>query len=32
LQRFEKSEVDTPYSLRAIYVRPSDAELNQKCN
>ena len=32
LRRFENSEADSPYSLRAIYVRPSDAELNQKCN
>jgi tRNA threonylcarbamoyladenosine biosynthesis protein TsaB len=31
LELFESGEIQSPYSLRAIYVRPSDAELNQKC-
>jgi tRNA threonylcarbamoyl adenosine modification protein YeaZ len=30
LQLFQSSAI--PYSLKAIYVRPSDAELNQKCH
>jgi len=32
LRRFENDEPGTAYSLKAIYVRPSDAELNQKCS
>jgi tRNA threonylcarbamoyladenosine biosynthesis protein TsaB len=31
LQRFERGEVVSPESLRAIYVRPSDAELMHPC-
>ena len=31
LMRFEQNQLDTPSSLRAIYVRPSDAELNESC-
>ena len=31
LQLFESGELQSPHSLRAIYVRPSDAELNQQC-
>ena len=31
LQMFQSSAIQSPYSLDAIYVRPSDAELNQKC-
>ena len=31
LELFEAGEIQSPHSLRAIYVRPSDAELNQKC-
>jgi len=31
LELFESGEIQSPHSLRAIYVRPSDAELNQKC-
>ncbi|MGH9931058.1 MAG: tRNA (adenosine(37)-N6)-threonylcarbamoyltransferase complex dimerization subunit type 1 TsaB [Pyrinomonadaceae bacterium] len=29
LQRFQSAAVQSPHSLKAIYVRPSDAELNQ---
>ena len=31
LQRFQPGELQSPHSLSAIYVRPSDAEINQKC-
>src|SRR6266850_2544028 len=31
LQLFETGELQSPHSVRAIYVRPSDAELNQQC-
>jgi tRNA threonylcarbamoyl adenosine modification protein YeaZ len=31
LQVFQSSALQLPHSLKAIYVRPSDAELNQKC-
>jgi hypothetical protein len=31
LQRFESDKIQSPHSLHAIYVRPSDAELNQQC-
>ena len=31
LQLFESGELQSPQSLQAIYVRPSDAELNQQC-
>ena len=31
LRRFRDNELDTPQTLRAIYVRPSDAELNKEC-
>ena len=31
LTRFQENELDTPQTLRAIYVRPSDAELNEEC-
>ncbi len=31
LELFESGEIQSPHSLRALYVRPSDAELNQKC-
>ena len=31
LQAYAKNELQSPHSLSAIYVRPSDAELNQKC-
>jgi tRNA threonylcarbamoyladenosine biosynthesis protein TsaB len=31
LTRFQQNELDTPHTLRAIYVRPSDAELNEEC-
>ena len=31
LQLFQSSGLQLPHSLKAIYVRPSDAELNQKC-
>jgi tRNA threonylcarbamoyladenosine biosynthesis protein TsaB len=31
LQKFECGEVQSAQSIRAIYVRPSDAELNQQC-
>jgi len=31
LIRFQHNELDTPQTLRAIYVRPSDAELNKEC-
>lgn len=31
LQRFQTGAIQSPHSLRAIYVRPSDAELNQLC-
>jgi tRNA threonylcarbamoyladenosine biosynthesis protein TsaB len=31
LTRFQEDELDTPQTLRAIYVRPSDAELNEEC-
>ena len=31
LQLFENGEIQSPHSLRAIYVRPSDAELNEQC-
>jgi hypothetical protein len=30
LQRFQTDQLESPDSLRAIYVRPSDAELNQQ--
>jgi hypothetical protein len=31
LQLFQSGGIQSPHSLKAIYVRPSDAELNQKC-
>lgn len=31
LQLFETNQIQSPQSLSAIYVRPSDAELNQQC-
>ena len=31
LQVFQSGEIQSPHSLNALYVRPSDAELNQKC-
>lgn len=31
LQRFQSGAIQSPQLLSAIYVRPSDAELNQKC-
>jgi tRNA threonylcarbamoyladenosine biosynthesis protein TsaB len=31
LQMFQRNELQTPDTLQAIYVRPSDAELNQQC-
>ena len=31
LQHFQSGRLQSPHSLSAIYVRPSDAELNQKC-
>lgn len=31
LQLFESGDIQSPHSVRAIYVRPSDAELNQQC-
>ena len=31
LQHFQAGAIQSPHSLSAIYVRPSDAELNQKC-
>jgi tRNA threonylcarbamoyladenosine biosynthesis protein TsaB len=31
LQRFRSGEIQSPHALSAIYVRPSDAELNQRC-
>jgi tRNA threonylcarbamoyladenosine biosynthesis protein TsaB len=31
LQLFETDQLQSPHSLSAIYVRPSDAELNQQC-
>jgi tRNA threonylcarbamoyladenosine biosynthesis protein TsaB len=31
LQAYTANEIQSPQSLSAIYVRPSDAELNQKC-
>ena len=31
LQRFQRGEIQSPHTLSAIYVRPSDAELNQVC-
>ncbi|MEP6569144.1 MAG: tRNA (adenosine(37)-N6)-threonylcarbamoyltransferase complex dimerization subunit type 1 TsaB [Acidobacteriota bacterium] len=31
LQRFHAGALQSPQSLSAIYVRPSDAEMNQKC-
>jgi len=31
LQLFKSTAIQSPHSLKAIYVRPSDAELNQKC-
>jgi tRNA threonylcarbamoyladenosine biosynthesis protein TsaB len=31
LQLFQSNAIQSPHSLKAIYVRPSDAELNQKC-
>jgi tRNA threonylcarbamoyladenosine biosynthesis protein TsaB len=31
LQLFERGEVQSAQSVQAIYVRPSDAELNQQC-
>lgn len=31
LQLFQSGAIQSPHSLKAIYVRPSDAELNQKC-
>jgi tRNA threonylcarbamoyladenosine biosynthesis protein TsaB len=31
LQLFEAGEIQSPDSVRAIYVRPSDAELKEKC-
>ena len=31
LELFRGGDIQSPHSLSAIYVRPSDAELNQKC-
>ena len=31
LELFQTGEIQSPHSLNAIYVRPSDAELNQTC-
>jgi hypothetical protein len=31
LRRFSANQLETAESLRAIYVRPSDAEINQPC-
>lgn len=31
LQRFQAGKIQSPDSLSAIYVRPSDAELNEQC-
>ena len=31
LQLFESGEIQSPHSVRAIYVRPSDAELKEQC-
>lgn len=31
LELFRAGDIQSPHSLSAIYVRPSDAELNQKC-
>jgi tRNA threonylcarbamoyladenosine biosynthesis protein TsaB len=31
LELFRNGKIQSPHSLSAIYVRPSDAELNQKC-
>lgn len=31
LQLFQSNAIQSPHLLKAIYVRPSDAELNQKC-
>lgn len=31
LRRFQTGRIESPHSLSAIYVRPSDAELNQQC-
>jgi hypothetical protein len=31
LQRFQAGKLQSPDSLSAIYVRPSDAELNERC-
>ena len=31
LIKFEQNQLESPASLRAIYVRPSDAELNAQC-
>jgi len=31
LQWFESGELQSPHSVRAIYVRPSDAELKEQC-
>jgi tRNA threonylcarbamoyladenosine biosynthesis protein TsaB len=31
LQLFERGEVQSAHTVQAIYVRPSDAELNQQC-
>jgi hypothetical protein len=31
LQMYQRNELQSPDTLQAIYVRPSDAELNQQC-
>jgi tRNA A37 threonylcarbamoyladenosine modification protein TsaB len=31
LQKFERGELESPQSLSAVYVRPSDAELKEQC-
>lgn len=31
LELFRTGDIQSPHSVKAIYVRPSDAELNQKC-
>ncbi len=31
LQRYQHNELQSPETLQAIYVRPSDAELNERC-
>ncbi|HKO97102.1 MAG TPA: tRNA (adenosine(37)-N6)-threonylcarbamoyltransferase complex dimerization subunit type 1 TsaB [Pyrinomonadaceae bacterium] len=31
LQKYERNELESAHALKAIYVRPSDAELNQRC-